>query len=93
MVVVSASRLAAEALPLLGDPSTACLHGSDLAEAPRTHCTSAAGVGHSTSWTWGTRLFPTFKNRFERDKGGNPSFLTFFFSQTLHLTSLPAGTL
>lgn len=61
-----------------------------LAEPPHTHYTRAAGVGHSACWTWGMRLFPTFKNCFERDEGRNPSLLT-FFSPTFHLTSLAAG--
>lgn len=50
-----------------------------VAEAPRPPCTSATGTGRSASWIWGMRLFPTFKNRFEKDEGRNPSFLTFFF--------------
>lgn len=50
-----------------------------VAEAPRPPYTSATGTSRSVSWIWGMRLFPTFKNCFERDEGRNPSFQPFFF--------------
>lgn len=65
-----------------------------LAETPRTPCASAAGIGHSSNWTWGMRLLPTFKNCFARGERKNLNLCNIIFSfQTLHLTSLPAGTL